>query len=129
MCHTFISPLYQGEKMSTGILAPTTIVLGIPGTLTTDSRVAVTLPFSGRITGASVAVNGAPAGSALTAALKVGAAVAANFSIPAGDFSDAGTLGDGVDFTSTDWINLDILTIGSGTAGSNITVAFTVIQN
>lgn len=114
--------------MSTSQLSPTVVTLVIPGTLTTDSRVAVTLPFNGKITAASVAVNGAPAGSALTAALKVGAAVAANFSIAAGTFSDAGELGAGVRFTSTDWINLDILTIGSGTAGSNITVAFTVVE-
>ena len=114
--------------MSTAVLAPTTIVLGIPGTLTTNSRVAVTLPYEGTITAASVAVDVAPTGAPLTAALKVGAATAASFSIPAGEFSDAGTLGSGVDFNSTDWINLDILTIGSSAAGANITVAFTVVQ-
>jgi hypothetical protein len=125
----FASPPYQGEKMSTGILAPTTIVLGIPGTLSTSSLVSVAMPFSGKITGAYVAVVGAPAGSALTADLKVGSDVAAAFSIAAGGYSDEGTLTPAnVDFAAGDLVHLDVSAVGSGTAGSNMTVAFTVIQ-
>jgi hypothetical protein len=115
--------------MSTAALAPTTIVLGIPGTLTADSLVSVALPFNGRITGAHVAVTGAPAGSALTADLKVGADVAAAFSIAAGGFADEGTLtAANTDFVAGQLISLDVSGIGSGTAGSNMTVAFTVQQ-
>jgi hypothetical protein len=115
--------------MSTAVLAPTTIVLGIPGTLTTSSMVSVALPFNGSITGAYVAVVGAPAGSALTADLKVGANVAAAFSIAAGGYVDAGTLtAANTDFVAGDLISLDVSAVGSGTAGSNITVAFTVVQ-
>jgi hypothetical protein len=115
--------------MSTAALAPTTIVLGIPGTLSTSSLVSVALPFNGRITGAYVAVTGAPAGSALTADLKVGSDVAAAFSIAAGGFADAGTLtAANTDFVAGDLISLDVSAVGSGTAGSNMTVAFTVQQ-
>ena len=115
--------------MSTAVLAPTTIVLGIPGTLTTSSMVSVALPFNGSITGAYVAVVGGPAGSALTADLKVGANVAAAFSIAAGSYVDAGTLtAANTDFVAGDLISLDVSAVGSGTAGSNITVAFTVVE-
>jgi hypothetical protein len=113
--------------MSTAALAPTTIVLGIPGTLSTSSMVSVALPFNGRITGAYVAVVGAAAGSALTADLKVGTDVAASFSIAAGAYADAGTLtAANTDFVAGDLISLDVSAVGSGTAGSNMTVAFTV---
>ena len=115
--------------MSTAALAPTTIVLGIPGTLSTSSIVSVALPFNGRITGAYVAVTGAPAGSALTADLKVGSAVAAAFSIAAAGFADEGTLtAANTDFVAGDLISLDVSAVGSGDAGSNMTVAFTVQQ-
>jgi hypothetical protein len=115
--------------MSTGILAPTTIVLNIPGTLTTNSLVSVAMPFSGKITGAYVAVTGAPTGSALTADLKVGSDVAATFSIAATGFSDEGTLTPAnVDFAQGGLVHLDVSGIGSGSAGTNLTVAFTVVE-
>jgi hypothetical protein len=115
--------------MSTVLLAPTTIVLGIPGTLTTNSLVSVALPFNGRITGAYVAVTGAPLGSALTADLKVGSDVAAAFSIAAAGYVDAGTLTEAnTDFVAGDLISLDVSAVGSGAAGTNMTVAFTVVQ-
>jgi hypothetical protein len=118
-----------GEKMSTAVLAPTVVTLTIPGTLATTSLVSVALPFNGKITGAYVAVTGAPAGSALTADLKVGSDVAAAFSIAAGGFVDAGTLtAVNCDFVAGDLINLDVSAVGSGTAGSNMTVAFTVVE-
>ena len=115
--------------MSTTVLAPTTIVLGVPGTLATSSLVSVALPFSGTITGAYVAVTGAPAGSALTADLKVGANVAASFSIAAGGYVDEGTLtAANCNFVAGGLISLDVSAVGSGTAGSNMTVAFTVTE-
>lgn len=115
--------------MSTAVLAPTTVVIGIPGTLSTSSLVSVALPFGGYITGAYVAVTGAPAGSALTADLKVGSNVAAAFSIAAGGFSDEGTLtAVNCGFAAGQVISLDVSAIGSGTAGSNMTVAFTVTE-
>ena len=115
--------------MATTVLAPTTIVLGIPGTLSTSSLVSVAMPFSGKITGAYVAVTGAPAGSALTADLKVGSDVAATFSIAAGGYSDEGALTPAnVDFAAGGLVHLDVSAVGSGTAGSNMTVAFTVTE-
>jgi Xaa-Pro aminopeptidase len=88
------------------------------------------MPFDGKITGATVAVTGAPAGSALTAALLKNAASAATFSIAASGTSAAGTLGTAAAcaFAEGDTVSLDVLTVGSGTAGSNITVAFTVVE-
>ena len=115
--------------MSTASLAPTTVTLTIPGTLSTNSLVSVALPFGGTITGAYVAVTGAPAGSALTADLKVGSAVAAAFSIAANGYVDAGTItAANADFSAGDLISLDVSAVGSGTAGSNMTVAFAVQQ-
>jgi hypothetical protein len=115
--------------MATSVLGPTTIVVGIPGTLSTSSLVSVALPFNGKITGAYVAVTGAPAGSALTADLKVGADVAAAFSIAAGGFADEGALTEAnCDFNAGDLVSLDVSAVGSGTAGSNMTVAFTVTE-
>jgi hypothetical protein len=115
--------------MSTAVLAPTTIVLGIPGTLSTSSLVSVALPFNGRITGAYVAVTGAPQGSALTADLKVGSDVAAAFSIAAAGYVGAGTLtAANTDFVAGDLISLDVSAVGSGGAGTNMTVAFTVVE-
>lgn len=116
--------------MSTAVLAPTTITLNIAGVLTTSGLVTMRMPFAGKITGATVAVTGAPAGSALTAALLKNAASAATFSIAAAGTSAAGTLGTAAAcaFAEGDTVSLDVLTVGSGTAGSNITVAFTVTE-
>ena len=122
-------PSIKEKIMSTGILAPTTIILGIPGTLTTNSLVSIAMPFNGKITGAYLAVTSAPTGSALTADLKVGADVAAAFSIAAGGYSDEGTLtAANVDFVKGGLIHLDVSGIGSGSAGTNATVAFTVTE-
>jgi hypothetical protein len=113
--------------MSTGISAPITMTLGIPGTLATTSEVKVRMPFAGVITSATVAVTTAPVGSALTADLKVGSDVAAAFSIAAAGTSDDGTLtAANCDFAAGDIVTLDISGIGSGTAGANIVCAFTV---
>lgn len=113
--------------MSTEILAPATITLNIAGTLSASSIVTMAMPFSGKITGAYVAVTTAPAGSALTADLKVGSDVAAAFSIAAAGTSDEGTLtAANCDFAKGDLVSLDVSAVGSGTAGANATVAFTV---
>jgi hypothetical protein len=113
--------------MSTTVLAPTTITLNIAGTLSSSSIVTMAMPFAGRITGAYVAVTTAPVGSALTADLKVGSDVAAAFSIAAAGTSDEGTLTSAnCDFAAGDLVHLDVATVGSSTAGSNMTVAFTV---
>lgn len=115
--------------MSTAQLAPTVVTLTIPGTLTTNSIVTAAMPFSGKITGAYVAVTTAPVGSALTADLKVGSNVAAAFSIAAAGTSDEGTLTDAnCVFSAGDLVSLDVSAIGSSTAGANMTVAFTVYE-
>jgi hypothetical protein len=115
--------------MSTAVLAPTTITLNIAGTLATTSIVTMAMPFAGKITGAYVAVTTAPAGSALAADLKVGSDVAAAFSIAAAGTSDEGTLtAANCDFAKGDLVSLDVSAVGSGTAGSNMTVAFTVTE-
>ena len=74
------------------IIAPQTITLTIPGTLSTSSIVSAVMPFKGVIVDAYVAVTTAPVGSALTADLKVGNDVAAAFSIAAAGTSDQGAL-------------------------------------
>jgi hypothetical protein len=117
--------------MSTSALAPTTITMNIAGGLSTSSLVAMRMPFSGTITGATVAVTTAPVGSALTAGLLVGANSAATFSIAAAGTSAAGTLSGtatNLVFAAGDLVYLDVLTVGSSTAGSNITVAFTAVE-
>lgn len=115
--------------MSTGVLAPSTITLTIPGVLTTSSTVAVAMPFNGRIKGAHVALTGAPAGSALAANLKVGADTAAAFSVAAAATSGQGTLtAANTDFVAGQVVSLNVSAVGSGTAGSNITVSFVVVQ-
>lgn len=115
--------------MSTAGLAPTTITLTIDGGLATTSIVTMAMPFNGRITDAWVAVTTAPAGSALTADLKVGSNVAAAFSIAAASTSDQGALtAANCDFVAGDLVSLDVSAVGSGTAGSGLTVAFTVQQ-
>lgn len=107
--------------------APAVINLQIPGTLATTSEVKMAAPFSGKITGAYVAVTTAPAGSALTANLLVGAATAGAFSIAAAGTSDEATLtAANVDFNKGDIITLDITAVGSGTAGSNIVCSIVV---
>jgi hypothetical protein len=115
--------------MATGVLAPSTITMTIPGTLSTSSIVTMAMPFNGTITGAYVAVTTAPSATALTADLKVGSAVAAAFSIAANGTSDEGTLtAANVKFDKGDLVSLDVSAVSSGTAGANMTVAFTVIE-
>ena len=116
--------------MSTAALAPTTITLTIDGTLSSSSIVTMAMPFAGKITDAWVAVTTAPVGSALTADLKVGSDVAAAFSIAAAGTSDQGTLtAANCDFVAGSLVSLDVSAVGSGTAGSNMTVSFTVTQS
>ena len=116
--------------MSTVILAPTTITLTIDGGLSTSSIATMAMPFSGRITAAYVACTTAPVGSALTADLKVGSDVAAAFSIAAAETSDQGTLtAANCDFVAGSLVSLDVSAVGSGTAGSGLTVAFTVTES
>lgn len=111
----------------TAIIAPQTITMTIPGVLTTDSIVRMAMPYKGKIIGAYVAVTTAPVGSALVADLKVGSDVAAAFSIAAAGTNDEGTLtAANCDFLKGDLVALDVSAIGSGTAGSNITVSFIV---
>jgi hypothetical protein len=120
-----------GEKMSTAALAPTTITLNIAGVLTTNSIVTMAMPFAGKITGAYVAVTTAPVGSALTADLKIGSNVAAAFSIAAAGTSDEGTLSaqaSNLTFAKGALVSLDVSAVGSSTAGSNMTVAFTAVE-
>lgn len=109
------------------IIAPETITMTIPGTLSTSSVVTMAMPYKGVINGAYVAVTTAPVGSALTADLKVGSDVAAAFSIAAAGTSDEGTLtAANCDFAKGDLVSLDVSAVGSSTAGANITVSFTV---
>ena len=116
--------------MSTGILSPTVITMNVAGVLADTSIVTMRAPFAGYITGATVAVTTAPVGSALTASLLVGSDAAAGFSIAAAGTSAVGTLtAANCDFAAGALISLDVLTVGSGTAGSNITVAFTVYES
>lgn len=111
------------------IIAPQTITLTIPGTLSTSSIVSAVMPFKGVIVDAYVAVTTAPVGSALTADLKVGSDVAAAFSIAAAGTFDQGTLTSAnVDFAKGDLVHLDVSAVGSGTAGANMTVTFVVAE-
>lgn len=117
--------------MSTASLAPTTITMNIAGGLATSSIVTMAMPFEGIITGAYVAVTTAPVGSALTADLKIGSNVAAVFSIAAAGTSDEGALSaqaSNLTFTKGALVHLDVSAVGSSTAGSNMTVAFTVVE-
>ena len=115
--------------MSTAALAPTTITLTIDGGLATTSIVTMAMPFAGKITDAWVACTTAPVGSALTADLKVGSDVAAAFSIAAAGTSDQGTLtAANCDFVAGSLVSLDVSAVGSSTAGSGLTVAFTVTE-
>jgi hypothetical protein len=111
------------------IIAPQVITLTIPGTLATSSVVSAVMPFKGVIIDAYVAVTTAPVGSALTADLKVGSDVAAAFSIAAAATSDQGALtAANVDFAKGDIVSLDVSAVGSGTAGSNMTVTFVAAE-
>jgi hypothetical protein len=111
------------------IIAPQTITLQIPGTLSTSSVVSAVMPFKGVIVDAYVAVTTAPVGSALTADLLVGADVAAAFSIAAAATSDQGTLTPAnVDFAKGAIVSLDVSAVGSGTAGANAVVTIVVAE-
>ncbi len=117
--------------MSTSSLAPTTITMNIAGTLSSSSIVTMAMPFEGYVTGAYVAVTTAPVGSVLTADLKIGSNVAAAFSIAAAGTSAAGTLSaqaSNLAFTKGALVHLDVSAVGSSTAGSNMTVAFTAYE-
>ena len=117
--------------MSTASLAPTTITMNIAGTLSSSSIVTMAMPFAGSVTGAYVAVTTAPVGSVLTADLKIGSNVAAAFSIAAAGTSDEGALSaqaSNLYFTKGALVHLDVSAVGSSTAGSNMTVAFTVVE-
>jgi len=110
-----------------GLETPVVINLQIPGVLATSSEVKMAAPFSGKIIGAYVAVTTAPVGSALTADLKVGSDIAAAFSIAAAGTNDEATLtAANVDFNKGDILTLDIATVGSSTAGSNIVASILV---
>jgi hypothetical protein len=111
------------------IIAPQTITLTIPGTLTTNSVVTAVMPFKGVILDAFVAVTTAPTGAALTADLKVGSDVAAAFSIAINGTSDQGTLTPAnVDFAKGALVSLDVSQIGSSAAGANMTVTFVAAE-
>lgn len=101
---------------------PTTFTLHIPGTLATTSEVKMAAPFSGKITGAYVAVASAPVGAAVTADLKVGSDTAAAFSIADGGTNDEATLtAANCDFNKGDILHLDVTGIGSETTeGANL---------
>jgi hypothetical protein len=115
--------------MSTAALAPTTITMTIPGALTSSSIVTMAMPYAGKITGAYVAVTTAPVGAVLTADLKVGSDVAAAFSIAAAGTSDEGTLtAANCDFAAGALVSLDVSAAAGSPAGSNMTVAFTVVE-
>ena len=110
-----------------GTNTPAVINLQIAGVLATSSEVKMAAPFSGKIVGAYVAVTTAPVGSALTASILVGSDTAAAFSIAAAGTSDEATLtAANVDFNKGDILTLDILAVGSGTAGSNIVASILV---
>lgn len=110
-----------------GIIAPQTITLTIPGTLTTNSIAALAMPYAGYITDAYVAVTTAPTGAALTADLKVGSSVAAAFSIAINGTSDQGSVTTAnAEFAAGDVISLDVSQIGSSAAGAGMTVTFVV---
>lgn len=110
-----------------GLETPVVINLQIPGTLSDASVVKMAAPFSGKIIGAYVAVTTAPVGSALTASILVGADTAAGFTIAAAGTNDEATLtAANVDFNKGDILTLDILTVGSSTAGANIVASIVV---
>lgn len=110
-----------------GTNTPAVINLQIAGVLATSSEVKMAAPFSGKIVGAYVAVTTAPVGSALTASILVGSDTAAAFSIAAAGTNDEATLtAANVDFNKGDILTLDIVAVGSSTAGSNIVASILV---
>ena len=110
-----------------GTNTPAVINLQIAGVLATSSEVKMAAPFSGKIVGAYVAVTTAPVGSALTASILVGSDTAAAFSIAAAGNNDEATLtAANVDFNKGDILTLDIVAVGSSTAGSNIVASILV---
>ena len=115
--------------MSTAALAPNTVQINIPGTLTTSLVGKVALPFAGKITGAMAVVSTAPTGAALNFTLVKGAVNAGVFSIAAGAETDEATLtAANCSFAAGEIIAVTISQIGSSTAGANLTVAFTVTE-
>jgi len=115
--------------MSTTVLAPSVITINFPDVLTTDLVGKVALPFGGRITGAYAVVSTAATGAALNFTLVNGAVNAGQFSIAAGAETDEATLTDAnCKFAKGDIIAVTIGQIGSGYAGKNLTVAFTVSE-
>jgi predicted ribosome-associated RNA-binding protein Tma20 len=116
--------------MSTGILAPTTIVMEIEGVLTTSLVAKVALPFNGTITGAMAVVSTSATGSALNFTLVNGAVNAGAFSIAAGAEVDEATLTvANCKFNKGDIIAVTIEQIGSDYAGKDLTIAFTVTED
>jgi hypothetical protein len=116
--------------MSTGILAPTTIVMEIEGVLTTSLVAKVALPFNGTITGAMAVVSTSATGSALNFTLVNGAVNAGAFSIAAGAEVDEATLTPAnCKFNKGDIIAVTIEQIGSSYAGKDLTIAFTVTED
>lgn len=115
--------------MSTAALAPTTITIEIEGVLTTSLVGKVALPFGGTITSAMAVVSTAATGAALNFTLVNGAVNAGQFSIAAGAEVDAATLTPAnCAFEAGDIIAVTIGQIGSGYAGKDLTVAFTVVE-
>jgi len=111
---------------------PSTVTAQIPGALETTSEVKFVMPFKGRLAGGAAAVTTAPAGSALTLAVKKGDTTMGSFSIAAGASSD-----DAIDLSATEAnttfaagqvLTVDVLTVGSGTAGANLMVTLVVDQ-
>jgi hypothetical protein len=116
--------------MSTGILAPTVITINFPNVLDTNLVGKVALPFSGTITSAMAVVSTVATGAALNFTLVNGAVNAGQFSIAAGAEVDAATLVPAnCSFSAGDVIAVTIGQVGSGFAGENLTVAFTVVED
>ena len=115
--------------MSTAALAPNTVQINIPGTLTTSLVGKVALPFAGKITSAMAVVSTAAVGASLNFTLVKGAVNAGVFSIAAGAETDEATLtAANCSFAAGEIIAVTISQIGSSTAGANLTVAFTVTE-
>ena len=115
--------------MSTALLAPTTIVMEIEGVLTTSLVAKVALPYTCTITGAMAVVSTAATGSALNFTLVNGSVNAGQFSIAAGAEVDEATLTPAnCTVDKGDIIAVTIGQIGSGYAGKDLTVAFTVVE-
>ena len=115
--------------MSTAALAPNTVQINIPGTLSTSLVGKVALPFAGTITSAMAVVSTAAVGASLNFTLVKGAVNAGVFSIAAGAETDAATLtAANCSFAAGEIIAVTISQIGTTTAGANLTVCFTVTE-